>query len=205
LNNTLDEKMESQQKLLQERIDKSMEFAESHQNAIQAQINRFTETAEMQQKSIQVQINKSNETASLLSTQVNSMQQSLETLTSTLNAFILQMSGAPPAQQPQQPIQHQPSSPSQQTPLPPPPPPTYTAGAPYVTPQGHFAMGNFSSSLQQAQMQHMNPGYNTKFMSPMYGPPDMTNPSQHQQHSSQQLAGTHTNNSMDMSPKRVGN
>eukprot|EP00978_Attheya_sp_CCMP212_P030399 scaffold111563_cov34-Attheya_sp.AAC.2 len=67
------------------------------------------------------------------------------------------------------------------------------------------------SSPQQSQMQHMNAGYNPKFMSPMYNP--VQNPSQHNPDGaydpthqySQQLTGTHTNNQMDMSPKRVGN
>eukprot|EP00978_Attheya_sp_CCMP212_P030398 scaffold111563_cov34-Attheya_sp.AAC.1 len=55
--------------------------------------------------------------------QVNHMQKSVDKLTNTLNAFMLQMSGGPPPQQ-----QSQPTSPVQQ-----PPPqqsPMYGAGAP---------------------------------------------------------------------------
>eukprot|EP00978_Attheya_sp_CCMP212_P043825 scaffold292961_cov59-Attheya_sp.AAC.4 len=46
-----------------------------------------------------------------------------------------------------------------------------------------------SSLYQATEMQHMNAGYNPKFMAPMYSPAD--NQTQ-VQHYSQQLAGPHT-------------
>ena len=171
-------------------------------------LNRaMDEKLEIQQKSIQAQLDKSIATTELLSKQVNNIQASVDSLTQTLNAFIFRMSetttppGATPQQQEQQ---------SQQQMA----PQRDETGA-YVTPPGQFAMTSFStppmagaqtqqSSLHQAaQMQHLTAGYNTKFMSPMYAPPDTQ---QHQgQMYPQQLVGPHTTNNMDMSPKRVGN
>eukprot|EP00978_Attheya_sp_CCMP212_P025715 scaffold83261_cov25-Attheya_sp.AAC.1 len=67
LNKIVEEKLDIQQKSLQEQINKSIE------------------TAELQSK----------QTALLSSTQVNHTQKSVDKLTNTLNAFMLQMSGGP--------------------------------------------------------------------------------------------------------------
>eukprot|EP00978_Attheya_sp_CCMP212_P027661 scaffold93194_cov53-Attheya_sp.AAC.3 len=165
------------------------------------------EKLELQQQSIQAQLDKSIATTEMLSKQVNSIQLSLDTLTQTMNTFMLKMAGGTPSTPGPQPHQQGQQKQQQMSPQ------RHETGAQYVTPQGHFAMANFSSptmgeqtqqsSLYQAnQMQHMNAGYNPKFMSPMYGPAENQTQGQHY---SQQLAGPHTTNQMDMSPKRVGN
>jgi hypothetical protein len=166
------------------------------------------EKLEIQQQSIQAQLGKSIATTEMLSKQVNSIQVSLETLTQTMNAFMFRMSDTttPPGAQPQQqaygPVQTfgTPTHGGMQ-----PPPPAYGAGHTVTPGQGQFSTpsrpaNTQQSSLQAASMQLMNPGYNHKFMAPMYNP--MADPNQTQQYSQQHLAGSNSTNNMEMTPTR---
>eukprot|EP00978_Attheya_sp_CCMP212_P008859 scaffold20822_cov52-Attheya_sp.AAC.5 len=180
-------------------------------------LNKATDAKlDIQQERIQKQLDQSIATTDLLRVQVDTMQQGISHLQASV-AAILQKLDAIQQQQQMHPNQGSPSNLAaygagnfatsvhggMQ-----PPPPAYGAGHTMGTPgQAQFSTPSRQENSQPTslhaatQMQHMNAGYNPKFMSPMYNPAMYTN-IQAQQYPQQQLTGTHSPN-MEMSPPRV--
>eukprot|EP00978_Attheya_sp_CCMP212_P041154 scaffold232309_cov46-Attheya_sp.AAC.3 len=189
-----------------------------------ATLNKATDAKlDIQQERIQQQLDKSIATleqsmvtTGLLRKQVDNMETGLSHLQRSVEAIMQKLDIQ---RQPQQAYPHQGSQPPSaaygvgQTfaPVhggmqPPAPSPAYGAGHMVTPGQAQFSTPPRQENLQPSslqtstQMQHMNAGYNPKFMSPMYNPAIDRN-IQAAQYSQQQLAGTHS--TMDVSSSQA--